>query len=154
MADLSRSKLRRDGLNPGELAPDFELPTLNGESITLSGLRGALCLIVFSDPQCAPCDELTPRLVRLSQRTPDIRVLMVSRGPVEDNLEKAQRHRVAFSIALQRHWEVSQRYALFATPAAYLVDEAGLIAAPPALGVDPVLTLLRVAAIRSLLTVS
>jgi len=43
---------------------------------------------------------------------------------------------------LQRQWEVSREYAMFATPVGYLIDEQGSIAADVATGVDAILALL------------
>jgi hypothetical protein len=43
---------------------------------------------------------------------------------------------------LQQHWEISRRYAMFATPIAYLIDEAGIIAQEVAVGKDAILNLL------------
>jgi len=44
-------------------------------------------------------------------------------------------------VVLQQQWEISRRYAMFATPIAYLIDEAGIIAQDVVLGVAPILTL-------------
>jgi hypothetical protein len=43
---------------------------------------------------------------------------------------------------LQQHWEISRRYAMFATPVAYLIDVRGVIANDVAVGVAPILALL------------
>jgi hypothetical protein len=42
---------------------------------------------------------------------------------------------------MQKQWEVSRDYAYFATPVAYLIDEAGVIGADVAVGVDGVVDL-------------
>ena len=44
-------------------------------------------------------------------------------------------------MVLQQQWEISRRYAMFATPIAYLSDEAGVIAHDAAVGVQPILSL-------------
>lgn len=67
---------------------------------------------------------------------------MVSRGEVEANRSKVCQHGITFPVVLQRHWEVSRQYAMFATPVAYLIDGAGLIAAEVATGPDAVMNLL------------
>jgi peroxiredoxin len=65
--DLSRSKIRRDGLEPGTAAPDFTLPCVDGGELSLSQFRGRRVLLIFSDPHCSPCDELLPELERLAR---------------------------------------------------------------------------------------
>jgi hypothetical protein len=65
---------------------------------------------------------------------------------VEENREKAKRRGLTFPIVLQKKWEVSKLYAMFATPVAYLIDEEGVIAAEVATGPEPILELARGAA--------
>jgi peroxiredoxin len=146
-----KSRIKRDGLAKGDAAPDFKLPRPGGGTVSLADFHGNKLLLVFSDPDCGPCDLLAPKLERLSRRTPDIKVLMISRGVPEETERKIKEHALSFPVVLQRKWEVSLRYALFATPLAYLIDENGAIASFPAVGAAAVLTLLRTAAISSLL---
>src|SRR5262249_11209041 len=48
---LARSKLKRDGLKAGTVAPNFRLPRLDGHGdLSLEELRGQRVLLVFSDP--------------------------------------------------------------------------------------------------------
>lgn len=148
---LSESRLARDGLAKGEVAPAFTLPSLQGTTLSLEDYRGRVVLLVFSDPECGPCNSLAPRLEKLSRRVPDIQVIMVSRGGVEANREKVSEHGLSFPVVLQRHWEVSRLYAMFATPIAYLIDEDGRIASKAAAGAKPILNLLISAAVMSLL---
>jgi hypothetical protein len=49
-------------------------------------------------------------------------------------------------VALQKRWEVSRKYALFATPIAYLVDEGGIIAEDLVMGPDAILDMVNRAA--------
>ena len=45
-------------------------------------------------------------------------------------------------MVLQQQWEISRRYTMFATPIAYLVDEAGVIRHDVAVGADAILGLI------------
>jgi peroxiredoxin len=143
---LADSKLNRDGLAAGTPAPTFRLPRLDAGELSLEEYRGRQVLLVFSDPHCGPCDQLAPQLEKLSHRTPGVQVLMVSRGELEANRAKAAEHGLTFPIGLQKQWEISRAYAMFATPIAYLIDEEGTIAADVATGVDPILALFAGAA--------
>jgi peroxiredoxin len=139
---LSESRLNRDGLAAGTHAPGFRLPRLEGGDLALEDFRGRRVLLVFSDPECEPCDALAPDLERLHRRgTPDLQVLMVSRGDPEPNRAKAKEHGLTFPIVLQRQWEISRLYGKFATPIAYLIDADGVIAADLATGPEAVLAL-------------
>jgi peroxiredoxin len=139
---LAYSRIQRNGLASGTPAPGFTSPTLDGTELSLEQFRGRQVLFVFSDPQCGPCNQLMPELEQFHRRTGHVQVLMVSRGDIEANRQKAEEHRLTFPIVLQKQWEVSRAYAMFATPVAYLIDENGVITADVATGVEPIEALL------------
>ena len=58
----SRSRLNRVGLKAGTPAPAFRLPRVDGGELTLEEYRGRCVLLVFSDPECGPCNQLAPQL--------------------------------------------------------------------------------------------
>jgi peroxiredoxin len=141
--DTGESRIKRDGLSSGTTAPDFVLPDLAGEPRSLAEHRGTRVLLVFSDLDCGPCQELGPALVDLHRRTRggNLDVLMISRGDSDANRIKAAEQGYEFPVLLQRSWEVSKDYAMFATPIAYLIDEEGVIAHDVAIGVPAILGL-------------
>lgn len=139
---LTKSRLRRDGLPKGSAAPDFRLPRIGGGELTLSQYRGRKVLVLFSDPGCGPCTALLPELQRRYAAGSDVHVVMVSRGDQEANRAKMAECGVTFPVALQRQWEISKLYGMFATPIAFLVDEQGTTAAPAALGAQRILELI------------
>jgi peroxiredoxin len=138
---LARSRLNRSGLKAGAPAPDFRLPHIDEGELSPSDFRGGRVLLVFSDPNCGPCDELAPRLQEIHLRWPELQVLVVSRGDVDANRDKAARLGLTFPIVLQTQWEISLKYAMFATPIGYLIDEQGILASDVAVGVGPILAL-------------
>jgi peroxiredoxin len=139
---LAKSKIQRDGLKAGTPAPDFRLPRLDGKGdLSLSELRGKRVLLVFSSPGCGPCDTLAPELEKFHRRHPELEVLMISKGEPKENRAKVKEHSLTFPVVLQQQWETSRRYAMFATPIAYLIDESGTVTHDVAVGVEPILTL-------------
>ena len=138
---LGRSRLNRSGLKAGTPAPDFRLPRVGEGELSLSDFRGERVLLVFSDPDCGPCDELAPQLQAIHLQRPELQVLVVSRRDVEANRAKATALGLTFPIVLQKQWEVSLQYAMFATPVGYLIDEQGILASDVAVGVGPILSL-------------
>ncbi len=139
---LSKSRINRNGLTPGTFAPPFTLPRVGGGELSLDDYKGRRVLLVFSDPDCGPCDVLAPQLEQLTKEEgPGLSVVMVSRGDPESNRTKVALHGLTFPVVLQEQWQLSRHYAKFATPIAYLIDAEGRIAAHVALGVDAILAL-------------
>jgi hypothetical protein len=71
---------------------------------------------------------------------------MISRGEAETNRKKAKAFGLTFPIVLQRQWEISLLYGMFATPIAYLIDEQGMLASDVAAGIEPIRALVARAA--------
>jgi peroxiredoxin len=138
---LARSKINRNGLKAGELAPEFRLPRIDGGELSLADFRGQRLLLVFSDPNCGPCDELAPHLEQIHCQRPDIQVLVISRRELEATRAKADSLGLSFPIVMQKQWEISLLYGMFATPIAYLIDEQGVLLSDVAVGVEPILAL-------------
>ena len=140
------SSIRGSGLKAGTRAPVFLLPDLQGRMVSLEEYRGRSVLLVFSDPQCGPCDELAPHLVRLHREYANdgLGVILVGRGNAEENHRKAAQHGFEFPVLLQdRKWKVSKEYGTLATPVAFLIGEDGVIARDAAVGKDAILALVR-----------
>lgn len=173
---VARSKIKRDGLKAGTPAPDFHLPRVDGQGeLSLSERRGRQVLLVFSSPDCGPCNALAPELEKFhresvrgaaspspagqgrgeGESSASLQVIMISKGEPKENRAKVREHGLTFPILLQQQWEISRRYAMFATPIAYLIDEQGVIIHDVAVGLEPILELLaRSVANQSLEVVS
>jgi peroxiredoxin len=138
---LAPGQITRDALKAGTPAPEFTLPALDGSELSLSSFRGRPVLLVFSDPNCKPCDELLPRLEQIHSKSKDLRVLMIGRGDPEANRNKVKKLGLTFPVVLQRSWEISRAYGMFATPIGYLVDEDGVVVEDVAVGGNRILAL-------------
>ena len=144
LRSLRESRIRRDGLPPGSPAPDFELPTVEGGRVSLREYRGRRVLLVFTHPQCAPCDALAPELVRLhGELADDLAFVMVGRGDIEENRRKRQEHGIGFPVVVQRGSRLSRAYGIFSWPVAFMIDEEGHIAEPVAIGAEAIVALAR-----------
>src|SRR2546426_3548233 len=140
---LSESRIEREGLGAGTPAPAFNLPDIHGQPVALEQFRGQRVLLVFTDPQCGPCDELAPHLVRLHREHTNngLSLIMVGRGDQLENRRKAAQHGVQFPVVIQPKWKLAKEDGTFATPAAFLIGEDGVISSPPAMGKDAILAL-------------
>ncbi len=74
--------LRPNYANSNKLAPDFELPTLDGTTKKLSDYRGKVVVLNFWTKTCRPCLEEMPSLADfarvLKNAGPDLEVLTVT----------------------------------------------------------------------------
>jgi methylamine dehydrogenase accessory protein MauD len=128
----------------GDPAPEFELPSLDGDTVTLAGLleRDLRVALVFTDPDCPACDDLLPELARIQRaRASDLTVVLVGRGDPDANAARLNGHR-AGRLLLQEENEVGSAYGVYGYPAAVTVDRGGLIETAPVLGAEPIARLL------------
>lgn len=121
-------QIGRRGLRPGTKAPDFTLPTISGAEVAPHHYANRKLLLVFMQPGCGPCHQITPELIRLSQAG-EIQVLVIHKGDAKAVQEWIKHYQPDFPVALQERFDVSRRYEVFATPFAFLIDERGMIAA-------------------------
>src|SRR3989442_14458380 len=142
---LRQSRIERDGLKPGTVAPDFTMPDINGRSISLEQYRGRRVVLVFSDPHCGPCSQLAPYLARMYRRrgATGTEIIRVSRGEIEENRRKAEADGFEFPVVVQDRWKLSRKYGIFATPVAFLIGVDGRTIGEVAVGFDQILVLLR-----------
>lgn len=138
----------RGGLPVGTVAPGFRLPRVDGGELALDELRGQRVLLVFSDPSCDHCARL-PMMLETVKAAPGLSLLIVSRGGAAANRQAGSSDGRAIPVVLQRHWEISHAYGMLATPIAYLIDEAGIIAAPVAVGSDAILALASISGVSA-----
>ncbi|RUL87748.1 SCO family protein [Tautonia sociabilis] len=89
-------------LEPGQLVPDFEVTTQQGEPLRLSDLRGKVVVLTFvftrcPDPNFCPLmdakfAQLADRVARSPERTERVRLLSVSFDPEHDTPEVLASH--------------------------------------------------------------
>jgi methylamine dehydrogenase accessory protein MauD len=121
------SRVGRNGLKPGAIAPSFALPQAAGGEISLHDFAGRRVLLVFTQSGCGPCHRVMPELNRL-QAAGEVQVLVVNNGELEPTRAWATQARARFPVAVQEHYGLSRKYEVFATPYAFLIDERGVIA--------------------------
>ena len=132
------------GLPVGSAAPDFDLPEIGGGMLSLDSLRatGNPILLLFTDPECGPCQALLPEIGRWQrERTEALEISLISEGDPEKNRTQADEYGLT-NIALQEDWEVSEAYGVMGTPSAVLVSTDGTIASPLAAGAEEIETLM------------
>jgi peroxiredoxin len=133
----------RSQLAIGDPAPQFALPDLDGEIVTLEELLrpGRGVSLVFTDPGCDHCNALLPALGR-PRGADEPTLAVVSRGTQAANRAKAEQHGIA-RVLLQEDFEIAEAYGNRGVPAGVSIDAAGRIASAPAGGAQAVAELLQ-----------
>jgi thiol-disulfide isomerase/thioredoxin len=125
-----------EGMPIGAVVPEFELPGLNGETVSLASLRAekSLTLFLFISPTCNPCKALLPEFDAWQKElVGKINFVFISNGNAADNLDKFGGD-ADKTILLQKDREVTDLLRAKWTPTALLMDGEGRIASHAAAG--------------------
>lgn len=119
----------------GQLAYEVALPSVTGDTIRLSSLRGKIVLLDFWASWCAPCRATNKKLVKLypKYKSKGFEILSIS---VDDNLKDWKRamekDKVSWLGVIDKGgWEAptAMKYNIDAIPTSFLVDKEGRIVA-------------------------
>ncbi|GCE30131.1 hypothetical protein KDA_56150 [Dictyobacter alpinus] len=131
------------GLPVGAQSPAFSGKGLDDEVISLHGLLalGKPVILIFTDPNCAPCSTLMPEIGRWQRSyAGKLTVALLSHGSVQANRAKISEQRIT-RIMLQNNDEIDKLYDIHGTPSAVLIHPDGLIDSPVAEGIESIRTL-------------
>lgn len=127
---LMLSQPTPDPIRAGQIAPGFELPLLDGGSVSLEKLRGRIVLLNFWATWCKPCEDEMPAMQRLHTALAgsDFELVAVSTDASRDDVAKfRERLGLTFPIALDPGKRVSETYQSYRYPESYLIDRDGRI---------------------------
>lgn len=118
------------GVNTGNVARDFTLETVEGNSISLKDYRGQVVLINFWATWCPPCRAEIPDLqsTYLERREDGFVVLGLnveeSRAVVQQFMDEVE---MTYPVLLDEGGEVLQTYRANGLPMSVIVDPEGVI---------------------------
>jgi methylamine dehydrogenase accessory protein MauD len=115
------------GPKVGELAPRFELDSLNGRRMVVGGARGRSQLLFFLSPTCPVCKKLLPVLKSIQRdEAAWLDVSLASDGELPAHSEFYQKAALqSFDYALST--DLGMTYRIAKLPYAVLIGEDGLI---------------------------
>lgn len=62
---FAQKKVNLEGIIIGNIAPEIQLPNVNGDVVTLSQMKDKIILLNFGASWCAPCRKKTPELLEI-----------------------------------------------------------------------------------------
>jgi peroxiredoxin len=122
---------RRGGIEVGQSAPDFAVPSFPAGQVRLDDLRGRVRLVNFWATWCPPCVDESPSLQQFAEqmRNRGVEVIGISVDQDPTALQKfIDRFHLTFTIGRDPDQELAHRYGTFKYPETYIVDRDGRVA--------------------------
>ena len=125
------SSLKRPpvGIEMGQLAPDFTVSTLVGETISLSDFRGKIVLVNDFATWCEPCQAETPSLVDVYNAEDDD-VVFIGLNLQESESKVAgfkDQYNNPYTLALDPDSKVPGLYRPVGLPTSWFIDSEGVV---------------------------
>jgi peroxiredoxin len=141
--------VKSEPLKVGDTAPDFTFPTIDGQTIQLSKLRGQPVLVNFWATWCPPCRAEMPSLqAAFEEKGEEVKFIAVY---LQESLTTVQQFAedfgLSFTIALDYGVNSQADYNLRGIPETFLIDEQGIvryIKIGPFLNKDELINLLEI----------
>ncbi|MFF2481246.1 TlpA disulfide reductase family protein [Paenibacillus sp. NPDC058071] len=121
------------GLAQGNVAPDFELKTLDGEVVKLSDFRGKRVIVNMWATWCPPCRAEMPDMQKFYDTYKDDRVAVLAVNMTESEKSVGQvpsfldEYGITFPVILDEKSEVANLYQVRSLPTSYMIDSDGVI---------------------------
>lgn len=110
-----------------EVAPDFALQTLDGETVRLSDLRGQTVVVNFWATWCAPCRVEIPSFSAYARNHPEVAVLGVATDGTPSELRGASRKLGIDYPVLVGDSATQRAYGVEILPTTVVVDAEGRV---------------------------
>lgn len=114
----------------GKLAPDFQLPNLEGQPISLSHFRGKPVLVNFWATWCPPCRYEMPYIQEVFDEWSGngLVVLAINIGESPSTVKDfIQSGNFSFPVLLDTKQDVALKYNVRGIPATFFIDKDGII---------------------------
>ena len=119
------------GLDEGQLAPDFEFSTFDGDRMKLSDFRGKPVFLNFWATWCGPCRQELPNMQTMLEKysSSNLVVLGVNNGeavaPAQRFLDRLEVQLTEF--AYDPTAQIVRRYQVTGLPVSYFIDARGIV---------------------------
>jgi thiol-disulfide isomerase/thioredoxin len=113
----------------GRTAPNFTLPDLGGQEVSLDQFKGKIVLLDFWATWCGPCRMTMPLLERLQNQYSDVLVQLAinMQEPLNNVREYVRSEGIHARVLLDEDGSVSYAYRVGAIPMQILIDREGIL---------------------------
>lgn len=122
---------RKDPLQEwvGKPAPDLKMTDLQGNALTLSGLKGKKVMVDLWATWCPPCKEMIPSLIDLRNGTKpeQLAILAISNEPVDRLNKFAKDYKLNYTVIPSGSVMPSPYGSAAVLPTTFLIDSSGTI---------------------------
>jgi len=117
---------------PGKTAPDFQLKSLEGETISIGEQRGRPVLLNFWATWCGPCRHEMPFLQEVFEdgewQKRGLVILTVNLGEAAPSVRQfMEAYGLSFTVLLDKEGKVGALYNTAAIPTTFFIDNGGII---------------------------
>jgi len=115
---------------PENAAPDFTLPDLNGQSVSLSQFRGQVVVLQFWASWCPACRAETSEVVAFARRYSQSGVVVLGVNLREDAATArafAEANGIGYPLLLDDRGEVAALYQVVGIPTTVFIDASGSV---------------------------
>lgn len=117
---------------PGEPAPTFSLPLLDGAQVALSDLHGQVVVLNFWASWCDVCKSEAPDLREVSEQYKDRGVVFLGvtfRDARDASQSFIDAYGLSYANGVDEHGRISRAYGVVAVPETFVIDPGGHVAA-------------------------
>ncbi len=124
----------------GSRIPEFEIDAIDGRTVSSGDLVGKQTLVTFWSTTCPHCEKMAPDLKEWdsSRGVDDPNLVVFSDGDVEPHVKMG----LKAPIVLDKGNKLSEKFGMFGTPSAVLIDEKGRFASEIAVGAQHIWSLI------------
>ena len=132
LAGCSSGPELAQGPQVGKLAPDFQLQTLDGQTVSLGDFRGNPVLLNFWTSWCGPCRFEMPFIQEIFEKKEwsdtGLVILAIDIGENPSVVKEFMEHfGLSFPALLDINQDVALKYNIRAIPTTFFIDKDGII---------------------------
>lgn len=127
-----KSLTKSYGVENGEMAPNFTIINIHGNTFNLEDHRGKYVLIDFWGSWCGPCLKDLPKLVKLHQTNPNVEIVSIALEKTNNRWENTSKrygldweHQIVELNAIVMMSSIGRKYGVADIPVKFLITPEG-----------------------------